>query len=107
MAAARPREPNEEDRTMRLGRLVLGAAVALSLGAAAQAEELTLTEDQMDQVTAGGPIGDKARAAFAGLALGALGDGFSGGIGGGQAASGITVLREYVLLEILIAKNGL
>lgn len=97
---------------MRLGKLVLGATVALALGTltlgtAAQAEELKLTDEQLDQVTAGGPVGDAARAAFAGLALEALAGGFSGGIGGGQAATGITVLKEYVLLEILIAKNGL
>ena len=92
---------------MKLGRLVIGAAVALSLGAAAQAEELTLTEDQMDQVTAGGPVGDQIRAAFAVLALGELSNGFAGGIGGGQVQSGITVLREYIKLEILIAQAGL
>lgn len=92
---------------MRLGRLVLGAALALSLGAAAQAEEMRLTNEQLDQVTAGGPVGDAIRAAFAGLALAELQGGFGGGIGGGQASSGITVLRDYVLLEILIAQNGL
>lgn len=92
---------------MKIGRLVIGAAVALSLGAAAQAEELTLTEDQMDQVTAGGPDGDRIRAAFAVLALGELSKGFAGGIGGGQVQSGITVLREYIKLEILIAQAGL
>lgn len=92
---------------MKLGRLVLGAAVGVTLGVAAQAEELRLTDDQMDQVTAAGPVGNAIRKAFAGLALNELGNGFSGGIGGGQAASGITVLREYVLLEILIAQNGL
>lgn len=92
---------------MKIGRLVIGAAVALSLGAAAQAEELTLTEDQMDQVTAGGPAGDRIRAAFASLALAELSNGFSGGIGGGLVRSGITVLREYVKLEIMIAEAGL
>ncbi len=92
---------------MKLGRLVLGAAVGITLGVAAQAGELRLTEDQMDQVTAGGPVGDQIRAVFAGLALTELNSGLSGGIGGGQVRSGITVLREYVLLEILIAQNGL
>lgn len=91
---------------MKLGKLVLGAVVALSLGGAAQAGELKLTDEQMDQVAAGGPIGDAIRAAFAGLALNELSNGFAGGIQS-QASSGIYVLSEYVKLEILIAQNGL
>lgn len=92
---------------MNLGMLVLGAAVALSLGAAAQAEELRLADEQLDKVTAAGPVGDQIRAAFAQLAFAELQSGFSGGIGGGQAQSGFTVLREYIKLEVLIAQNGL
>jgi len=92
---------------MKLGRLALGAALAFSLGAAAQAEELKLTEAQLDQVTAAGPIGDQIRRQFAVLALAELQSGFAGGIGGGQAQAGITVLREYVVLKILIAQAGL
>lgn len=90
---------------MRLGRFVLGATLALALGAAAQAGELKLTEEQLDQVTAAGPIGDAIRRQFAVLAFSELQNGFAGGIGG-QVNSGITVLREYIQLEILIAQNG-
>lgn len=90
---------------MSLGKLVLGTALALSIGAAAQAEELTLTAEQMDRVTASGRVGDRMRAAFARLALAELEDGRAGGVRG-QASSGINVLVEYVKLEILIKQNG-
>lgn len=93
---------------MTLGRLVLGATLALGLGAAAQAEELKLSEQQLDQVTAGGPTGDALRAGFvSAVAFPTLFNGFAGGIGGGQAAAGISVLVDYVALEIFIAQNRL
>lgn len=103
---------------MKLDRLALSAAVVLALGTAAQAAEigqpvpaetpkaLELTTEQLDRITAGGPIGDLARALFAQAALSELQSGFAGGPSG-AVGSGITVLSQYVILEILIAQNGL
>ncbi len=90
---------------MKFSRVALGVAVALSLGSAVQAEEMRLSEQQLDRVTAAGPIGNAIRAAFAGLALDELQNGFSGGPRS-AASSGINVLKEYVLLEIMIRQKG-
>lgn len=102
---------------MKLHRPALTAALVLALGTVAQAAEqkqaapsetpkaLELTTAQLDQITAGGPIGDAIRAAFAGLAFAELQSGLAGGPSG-AVGSGIAVLREYVLLEIMIRQNG-
>lgn len=90
---------------MTLSRIVLGVALALTLGSAVEAAEVRLSEQQLDRVTAAGPRGDSIRAAFARLALAELQNGFSGGPRS-AAGSGINVIKEYVLLEIMIRQNG-